>query len=236
MQNSNYTFGNRLALLREQAGYGQEEFAVRFSEYINASKFYKGVTVSAWETGRKTPSINSLKQMCSFFNVTSDYLLGLSDDPGQSGGSNEKSDNHLSPSTLIRKKDYSSYDQEPVFIVFPNKEFENCWGLMDFPKQRMITSSHIFQFGAVKYELYNYFPLNEKAANYKQHRPLSMMQLLNAKKVYVGMVSAEAKIRAKYDGWYRHNEDRTFLVNSLGLVLPYDGLGISYNAYSAETY
>lgn len=34
-------------------------------------------TISLWELGKSYPDIPTLIKICKFFNVTSDYLLGL---------------------------------------------------------------------------------------------------------------------------------------------------------------
>ncbi len=36
-------------------------------------------TVSLWELGKRDPSVEDLKKLCEIFNVSSDYLLCLSD-------------------------------------------------------------------------------------------------------------------------------------------------------------
>ena len=36
-------------------------------------------TISRWENGEITPSINYLKNLCVYFDVSADYLLGLTD-------------------------------------------------------------------------------------------------------------------------------------------------------------
>lgn len=38
-------------------------------------------TVGHWETGRREMSVDSIIQLCRFYKVSSDYILGLSDDP-----------------------------------------------------------------------------------------------------------------------------------------------------------
>ncbi len=35
-------------------------------------------TVPLWETGKSLPDIETLVRICAIFDVTSDYLLGLS--------------------------------------------------------------------------------------------------------------------------------------------------------------
>ena len=38
-------------------------------------------TISNWESGRNEPPYNMLVKYAKFFNVTTDYILGLSDIP-----------------------------------------------------------------------------------------------------------------------------------------------------------
>ena len=35
--------------------------------------------ISRWENGKRTPNIEQLRKLALFFNVSSDYLLGLID-------------------------------------------------------------------------------------------------------------------------------------------------------------
>ena len=38
-------------------------------------------TISRYETGKREPSIEELKRIADYFNVSVDYLLGLTDNP-----------------------------------------------------------------------------------------------------------------------------------------------------------
>ncbi|MBQ2741262.1 MAG: helix-turn-helix transcriptional regulator [Oscillospiraceae bacterium] len=64
-------FGNKIKALRSEQGITQQQLAKKLG-LVRA-------TVSAYEQGIKYPSIDVLIKLCSFFNVSSDYLLGLSD-------------------------------------------------------------------------------------------------------------------------------------------------------------
>jgi len=61
----------RLKELREEKGLTQVEFA----EIMNTSQR----TISGYETGYREPDFKTLKKLCDFFGVTSDYLLGFKD-------------------------------------------------------------------------------------------------------------------------------------------------------------
>jgi len=64
---------NRIKKLRESFGIKQSDFAQRFNVTQG--------TLSNWERGIHEPDIESLKIMREIFNKTSDYILGLSNDP-----------------------------------------------------------------------------------------------------------------------------------------------------------
>ena len=60
----------------------QTAFAARFG--------LKQAIYSHYETGRKKPSLEVLVDMAMKLGVTTDYLLGLSDEPPSSAGTNIK--------------------------------------------------------------------------------------------------------------------------------------------------
>ena len=62
-------FGNKLKTLRTQNNYTQEQLAKRLS-------LTKSV-ISAYETGLRMPSYETLIAISRIFKVTTDYLLGL---------------------------------------------------------------------------------------------------------------------------------------------------------------
>lgn len=65
-------FGERLKMLRTEKNIGQNLLAKEL-QLSNAS-------VSYWETGKQEPSAQAIFKLAKYFNVSADYLLGLSDD------------------------------------------------------------------------------------------------------------------------------------------------------------
>ena len=61
----------RIKQLRHQRGISQVELA----QMLNTTND----TVSLWELNKRSPSVEDLKSICLIFNVTADYLLGLTD-------------------------------------------------------------------------------------------------------------------------------------------------------------
>ena len=63
---------NRIRLLRKQTGLNQ----VQLGERLEVSKS----CVNAWEAGTNSPSLLYVIRLAKIFGVTTDYLLGVSDD------------------------------------------------------------------------------------------------------------------------------------------------------------
>jgi len=65
-------FEVRLRELRKEKGITQKELA----NAINTTDD----SVYSWEKGRSQPSIDSIRKICRYFDITSDYLLGLEEE------------------------------------------------------------------------------------------------------------------------------------------------------------
>jgi HTH-type transcriptional regulator, competence development regulator len=67
------TFGKRLRFLRKKRNMTQKDLADRFN--LGES------TIGMYERDEREPSFEFVKQLADFFNVTTDYLLGRTDNP-----------------------------------------------------------------------------------------------------------------------------------------------------------
>lgn len=65
--------GERLKSLRDENGLTQEELA----SYAQSSQ---GM-IARYESGKAVPTADVVARLAAFFNVTADFLLGLTDDP-----------------------------------------------------------------------------------------------------------------------------------------------------------
>lgn len=65
------TFGERLRELRKENNVTQENLASKIKVSIRIINYY--------ENNKKTPSIEKIHEICKFLNISSDYLLGFSD-------------------------------------------------------------------------------------------------------------------------------------------------------------
>lgn len=66
-------FGNRLLELREQKGLSQKAIA----ELLDVTR----TQVSDIENGKSGTNLDRFYQLCEFYQVSADYLLGITDDP-----------------------------------------------------------------------------------------------------------------------------------------------------------
>lgn len=64
-------FGKRLRELRERSGIKKSQCERKIG--------YSGDTFWRWETGKAIPNGKALIDLATFFNVSADYLLGLTD-------------------------------------------------------------------------------------------------------------------------------------------------------------
>lgn len=65
-------FGERLKLLRAEKNIGQNLLAKEL-KLSNAS-------ISYWETGKQEPTAEAIFKLARYFNVSADFLLGLTND------------------------------------------------------------------------------------------------------------------------------------------------------------
>lgn len=65
--------GDRIAFMRESRGLTQEDLASR----LGISR----ASLSHYETNRRQPDYETLRNIANLFDVSTDYLLGRTDDP-----------------------------------------------------------------------------------------------------------------------------------------------------------
>lgn len=238
----NAKFAPRLASLRREKGLNQQEMAYDFAKFMKRDKAYSFTTISAWEIGRKTPSLQTLNALSDYFGVSVDYLIGqVSDRKGRrdelslDNKSKEERDIILQESKLLlEKEDYKKYDKLPVYVSFKNMEMKNTWGILDLEEQRVMTLKGFIALGQYQISLYAYPLPSEMYYDFWKLHAYSLQTLMQVTIFWVEVYSSDSEIRQKYSGWYQHLPDKTGIQNcNNGLILPYTGLNVSYCAYSS---
>ncbi len=77
------TLNERLTELRNKKGLSKRELSLHFG--LEQSTYGK------YELGQRQPSLEILQQLADFFEVSTDYLLGLTDNPSQKNEDTQKS-------------------------------------------------------------------------------------------------------------------------------------------------
>ncbi|WP_049945086.1 helix-turn-helix domain-containing protein [Butyrivibrio sp. AC2005] len=221
--------GSRLKSLRVEAGLNQKEFCARFSDFSVRNTVYKSMTISNWETGRVLPTTTDIMKLSAFYNVTSDYILGLSDKRGDEDGDNVTSIQDRKIKIPFNK--LKDYDGKPVFISGPTGSISPQWGILLY-KQKVLACPHDnlrialdarFTYSTtVPQEL----ATNRDSANYY----LGLEDIKNMNEVYIESISLDPFLRGQVSGWYHHTPEKTCLINDRGLTLSYEGLDVYYRA------
>jgi len=100
-------FGERIRACRENKGYTQKHVA----EKLNI----KNSSLSMIESGKYEPSLEVLKNIAEFYNVTVDYLLGKSDD------------------SAMTEEQYKQLDEETKRILYMLEQID--------PEERLVLES-----------------------------------------------------------------------------------------------
>ncbi len=157
-------------------------------------------TLSAWESERKTPSIDSLIKMADLYGVTTDFLLGRDE---ISPDSHEPVNQDLLPALHGRSVWTEKYG----------------WSLFDWINKVLIlldgTQLPLSDAG----KLYVSEPAFSIAGEEKE-RPLTLSQIKDFDKVWVEVLSMDIDLRNELRGWY-HPKDR-FVENEFGNRFYYD--------------
>ena len=74
------TLGEKLQLLRRSRGLSQEQLAAELDVSRQA--------ISKWECGDSTPDLDKLRTICTYFGVTTDYLIWENEEDVLTGGAN----------------------------------------------------------------------------------------------------------------------------------------------------
>ena len=108
--------GDLLAELREDRGLTQLEL----SEQLHISNS----SISAYETGARLPNLETLLAFAEYFDVTTDYLLGLTDNPiSPSVMAEEYCDGVRMDALISMLQELSSAQRAAILLVIQNMKF-----------------------------------------------------------------------------------------------------------------
>lgn len=229
----NNSLGNNIKLYRTEHGWKQEEFGERLSDYVGRSKKFTIAAVSAWETGRKKPSLEVITAISELFGISVSQLMGQS----QTLEAEDLAIDAMptAPLGLIAFKQLAEFHERPVYLSFSDYQRKDQWGLVDFKNKAIIltTGDKIsIEKNNKSLKIYAMQSAYSRDMPHRAEKCLTIDQILRLNRVWVEMTGYDDFVRGVYNGWMYHNKTHTCLINARGDVLPYDGLGIAYNAYA----
>ncbi len=235
--NTAIIFGNRIKKLRTDRQLKQSDLAEQLSEFMNIDPITL-TTISSWEQGRKLCGIETLKYLALFFNVSVDYLLGLEDQPREK---NRKAvfDTVSEDAQIVKYTDLASVDGCPVLIETDStvkQGFKAKWAIYDHASHQFVT--HRAVYNANPHIIVRCcVPLSKATMTNLRKRILKLSELKKkpcGEKFWILKLQGTPEERAEYTGWYTNNENHSCIINNDGLTLPYDGLGVTYTAFTDE--
>lgn len=244
-EESGNIIGARIATARKAKKMTQGELATLIADSNGRNRPYSVGIVSQWELGRKKPSFSTLMAIARTLGVSVAYLSGDTSSMDQNATANPSKIDDESPAAFKEKEiprlvqsekipisEYGYYDKKPVFVVFPNKDFLDQWGILDMKRLAVMTlagtlSLKVHAMSLYPYEVYSYPSYKKRVA-----KPIPIADLDKTHQMWIEMNSCDDAVRNMYNGWYIHNQNHSALINiSNNLVLTYAGYGVAYRAY-----
>ena len=140
-------------------------------------------TLSAWEGERKSPSIESLEKMADLYGVTTDYLLGRSEQV-DTNSSEPIAQNSLpifhGKPVWSSKHGWLLVSAIDKILLFPDGKtlpFSNCG--------KLFTQSQLFSESILPVD-----------------KPLTLSEIYNLEQVWLEPISPDSDLRNELRGWY----------------------------------
>lgn len=212
----------RLIQLRLDKCYSQNDLARLLREMNEDCSMLPG-NISSWESRKRPVPLKYLHCLCDIFSVSEEYLLGEDDI--------QIDEPVFKP---LDTKCLHAYDKQPIYVEFTDYSHQSGWAIYSHAESSFTFLDKkilYIDLQRLKTVLYTFDP-NRAIDKTLRPKSITLKELFIAQNVYIMMITQDAEIRNLYNGWYRHNENHSALINSDGLVLPYGGFKKSYNAYT----
>ena len=167
-------------------------------------------TLSSWESGRKTPTVDNLIKMADLYGVTTDFLLGR---------------NNSKP---LKQEGPISYQNLPAMHGNPVWSEKYGWMIVDAVSNQLIIDYETSISFADAGELFATLPaFSYTTAPVKT--PIEHSDLQQFKEIWVEPISTDTHLKNELRGWYRV-KDR-FVENEFGNRFYLDTYGAKWLAF-----
>ena len=170
-------------------------------------------TLSAWEGERKSPGLDNLENMADLYGVSTDYLLGRSE---QGGGD---------PSVPITAKSLPVFHGKPVWSA------GHCWMLVNaIDKVLLLPDGRTIPFADCG-QLFASAQLFSESA-LPGSTPLTLSEVRELGQIWLEPISPDSELRNELRGWYR--VQTRFVQNEYGNRFYLDTYGAKWLAFDKE--
>ncbi|MEY8389859.1 XRE family transcriptional regulator [Lachnospiraceae bacterium] len=185
--------------------------AVKAAEKLGISQ----PTLSAWESERKSPSIDSLENMANLYGVTTDFLLG-------------RSATHTPDSKRpIPLQALPAFHGRPVWSAAYGWLLVNAADrLLTFP------DGHALPFTDMTGDLFSLAPPFSETEPPKG-QPLSRFEVSGQKEIWLEPISPDSGLREELQGWYQVKA--RYVENEYGNRFYLDTYGAKWLAFPSES-
>lgn len=170
-------------------------------------------TLSAWESGRKSPSLNSLLQMAELYGVTTDYLLG------------KDLQTPLNPTEPIPNDMLPVLDGKPIWV--PNKG----WALVDAANS-ILRMANGEQIAFADVQSPTLMPECFSDSKPPHQAPMDFDSLPDYESVWVEPISKDSELRQALRGRYRIRNG--FAENDCGNRFALSSYGATWLAFKMK--
>lgn len=140
-------------------------------------------TLSAWEGGRKSPSLGSLEKMAELYGVSTDFLLG-------------RSNSEYSPSEPLSPEQLLLMNGKPVWSSV------HGWMLVDSTCRHLILSDGSIQSFSDVGDIFTSQALFSELFAFSE-QPVLRDELLCQTQIWLEPISPDSDYRNELRGWYR---------------------------------
>lgn len=120
------TFADNIKAVRKSVNLKQDEFAQRindFSERVKGERTsFNKSNISKWETGKVEPRMDTIRLIASAFEVSPDYLIGMSSKPYYSLNKEDEKDIQKDLERMIQQLESGFYSEETTHYSDETKE------------------------------------------------------------------------------------------------------------------
>lgn len=209
-QSFGYKLNTRIRALRTAKGWSQAELGERLAETMGIDTRIPNSTVASWEHKdaaiAKIPSPDKIEALASLFDVSIDYLKGLSEDPKQSAI--EFISNHTQTQNIdILPQELAQHMGKPVWI---SCESYNGWMLLTDYYELIDSKGNKHSVQDIRKLNANFSTFPPCHAYFKQvynRYVIPETQIRNYRERMWVCINSPDKNMQDYNGWYTRTPD-----------------------------